>query len=65
MNVCIDVGNTTIAIGFYNKETLYKKMVHNTVLNRTEDEYVVLIENTLSSLKIQKDNSFNFFFLNF
>ena len=52
MNVCIDVGNTTIAMGFYKDDKLYRKMVQNTVINRTEDEYIVLLNNTLSSLKI-------------
>ena len=55
MNVCIDVGNTTISIGFYKDGKLYQKMVHNTIINRTEDEYVVLLDNTLSSLKIGAD----------
>ena len=54
MNVCIDVGNTTIAMGFYENDKFLCKMVHNTILNRTEDEYVVLINGTLSSLKIDK-----------
>ena len=55
MNVCIDVGNTTIAMGFYKNDKLYRKMVQNTIVNRTEDEYVVLLNNTLSSLKIGAD----------
>ncbi len=55
MNVCIDVGNTTIAIGFYQKDKLYRKMVHNTDAQRTEDEYVVLLERTFSSLGINKE----------
>ena len=55
MNVCIDVGNTTIAFGFYKNNKIQCKMVHNTIVNRTEDEYVVLLNNTLSSLKIEKN----------
>ena len=54
MNVCIDVGNTTIAMGFYQNNKFHCKMVHNTIINRTEDEYVVLLNSTLSSLKIDK-----------
>ncbi len=54
MNVCIDVGNTTIAMGFYENNEFLCKMVHNTIVNRTEDEYVVLLNETLSSLKIDK-----------
>ena len=52
MNVCIDVGNTTIALGFYQNDKFLCKMVHNTVLNRTEDEYVVMLNSTLEALKI-------------
>ena len=55
MNVCIDVGNTTIALGFYQNDKFQCKMVHNTIVNRTEDEYVVLLNGTLSSLKVNKD----------
>ena len=55
MNVCIDVGNTTIAFGFYKNNKIQCKMVHNTIVSRTEDEYVVLLNNTLSSLKIEKN----------
>ncbi len=55
MNVCIDVGNTTMAIGFYQDDKLYRKMVHNTDTKRTEDEYVVLLERTFSSLGINKE----------
>ena len=55
MNVCIDVGNTTIAFGFYHNDKIQCKMVHNTIINRTEDEYVVLLNSTLSSLKVNKD----------
>lgn len=55
MNVCIDVGNTTIALGFYQNDKIQCKMVHNTIINRTEDEYVVLLDGTLSSLKVNKD----------
>ena len=54
MNDCIDVGNTTIAMGFYLNDKFHSKMVHNTIVNRTEDEYVVLLNDTFSSLKINK-----------
>ena len=54
MNVCIDVGNTTIGIGFYRDDKLISKIIKNTDINRTEDEYVVLINDVLSSLKIDR-----------
>ena len=53
MNVCIDVGNTTISIGFYKEGELYRRLTQNTDVNRTEDEYVVLIKNTFSSLDVK------------
>lgn len=53
MNVCIDVGNTTIAIGLYLDNKLYRKSVTNTDANRTEDEYVLIIQNRLQSLKVE------------
>lgn len=53
MNVCIDVGNTTISIGFYKEGQLYRRLTQNTDVNRTEDEYVVLIKNTFTSLDIK------------
>ena len=53
MNVCIDVGNTTISMGFYQDDKFYEKLVHNTEITRTEDEYVVLLQNTLRALNIK------------
>ena len=55
MNVCIDVGNTTMGIGFYHNDKLYRKLVHYTDTSRTEDEYVLLLERTFSSLGIKKE----------
>ena len=55
MNVCIDVGNTTMGIGFYHNDKLTRKLVHNTETSRTEDEYVLLLEKDLSSLGIKKE----------
>lgn len=52
MNVCIDVGNTTIAIAFYENDKLRKKLVQNTDSNRTEDEYFVFINNAIKNLEI-------------
>lgn len=52
MNVCIDVGNTTISIGFYQDDKFYKRQTINTDPKRTEDEYVVILKNSFSSLEI-------------
>ena len=50
MNVCIDVGNTTISMGFYENNKLINRLTQFTDVNRTEDEYVMLLKNTFNSL---------------
>ena len=53
MNLCIDVGNTTIGVGFYEKETLVKRVTYTVELKRTNDEYQSVINRTL------KENGFD------
>ena len=55
MNVCIDVGNTTICVGFYKNDKLCKRLSQYTDASKTEDEYVLFLENALTSLKINKE----------
>ena len=52
MNVCIDVGNTNTAFGFYENDAIKSRFILNTDIKRTEDEYVAILQNILSSLKI-------------
>ena len=52
MNLCIDVGNTTIGVGFF-KEELIKKIVFTIDLKRTKDEYISVIKRTF------KENDFD------
>ena len=40
-------------MGFYLKDKIHQKLVHNTEITRTEDEYVVLLQNTLRTLNIK------------
>lgn len=47
MNLCVDVGNTTIGVGFFKEETLLKKIVYTIDLKRTKDEYISVIKRTL------------------
>ncbi len=47
MNLCIDVGNTTIGVGFFKEEQLLKKIVYTIDLKRTKDEYISVINRTL------------------
>ncbi len=52
MNLCIDVGNTTIGVGFFKEEKLLKKIVYTIDLKRTKDEYISVINRAL------KENEF-------
>ena len=53
MNLCIDVGNTTIGVGFFKEEQLLKKIVYTIDLKRTKDEYISVINRAL------KENDFD------
>lgn len=44
MYLCVDVGNTTIRFGFYKDETLQTKLVLNTDLNKSSDEYYYALD---------------------
>ena len=50
MNVCIDVGNTTISMGFYEEDKLVDRLTQFTEVNRTKDEYVMFLKNSFNSL---------------
>ena len=43
MNICIDVGNTTISVGVFENDKLVETMSFTTDLVKTEDEYASLI----------------------
>ena len=47
MNLCIDVGNTTIGMGFFKEEKLIKKIVLTIDLKKTKDEYISVLKRTL------------------
>ena len=47
MNLCIDVGNTTIGLGFFKEEKLIKKLVYTVDLKKTKDEYLSVLNRTL------------------
>ena len=53
MNLCIDVGNTTIGMGFFEEEKLIKKIVLTIDLKKTKDEYISVLKRTLD------ENSFD------
>ena len=53
MNLCIDVGNTTVGVGFFKEETLLKRLSFTVDTKKTSDEYISVIKRTL------KDNDLN------
>lgn len=52
MNVCIDVGNTTISVGFFRNDNLIHRLSFTTDLVKTEDEYASLLSNQIANNKI-------------
>ncbi len=56
MNLCIDVGNTTIGIGFFKEETLIKRLIYTVDIKKTKDEYVSLIRNALLESSIKEND---------
>ena len=47
MNLCIDVGNTTIGVGVFEKDQLKRRLSFAVDLKRTDDEYKSVIIRTL------------------
>ncbi len=52
MNVCIDVGNTTVSVGIFEGDNLVARMTTNTDITKTEEEYASTIINQISINKI-------------
>ena len=52
MNLCIDVGNTTIGVGFFKEEQLFKRLSFTVDTKKTSDEYISVIERTLKDLSL-------------
>ena len=44
MNICIDVGNSTIGFGVYKENKLVERMIINTDPRFTEDEFYQLFK---------------------
>lgn len=55
MLVCIDVGNSNITIGIYDKDTLLSNYRMNTKVRRTSDEYGYMLKNFLNTAGIQTE----------
>lgn len=52
MNLCIDVGNTSVKVGLFDKEILVCSYSFITDINKTEDEYETIIRNQIRNKNI-------------
>ena len=55
MLLVIDVGNTNVTIGVFNKDTLVQSWRLSTKIARTEDEYGIFLMNLLKEFKLDKE----------
>ena len=53
MNLCIDVGNTTIGVAFFEEEAILKRLTFTVNTKKTSDEYISVINRAL------KENDFD------
>ena len=56
MYLVVDVGNSTVQLGFYQNETLIKRFGFNTEVNRSEDELLFRVQEQLNLYKLNKDD---------
>ena len=54
MNICIDVGNSTIGIGVFENNILVERMIVNTDPKSTEDEFYQLLKKPFAFIKCDK-----------
>ena len=62
MNLCIDVGNTTIGVGFFKEEKLFKRLTHTVDTKKTKDEYISVIKRVLEDNNIDSKEITNAIF---
>ena len=55
MNICVDVGNSTIGIGIYQSNALIERMVFNTDIRLTEDEFFHLFKKQFNELNLPNE----------
>ena len=56
MNICVDVGNSTIGIGVYKDDVLQERMLFNTDIRLTEDEFYHLFKKQFNALELSYDD---------
>lgn len=54
MNICIDVGNSTIGIGVFDNHEIVTKLILNTDVRLTEDEFYLLFKARFDVLDIDR-----------
>ena len=62
MNLCIDVGNTTIGIGFFKEEKLFKRLIITVDIKKTKDEYVSFLKQAIKENEIDVNEIDNIIF---
>ena len=62
MNLCIDVGNTTIGMGFFKEEKLFKTLAYTVDEKKTKDEYISLLKQSLKENNLVEDKINNIIF---
>ena len=62
MNLCIDVGNTTIGIGFFKEEKLFKRLILTLDIKKTKDEYISLLKQSIKDSEIDVNEINNIIF---
>lgn len=55
MNICVDVGNSTIGIGIYKNNALIERMIFNTDIRLTEDEFYHLFKKQFNELNLPNE----------
>lgn len=55
MNLCIDIGNTNIVLGIYDNNKILKSWRISTILTRTTDEYMIMINQLFNIEDIKKE----------
>ena len=55
MNICVDVGNSTIGIGIYQNNALIERMIFNADIRLTEDEFFHLFKKQFNELNLPNE----------
>lgn len=52
MNICVDVGNTTIVVGVYENDSIVERLSFTTDIIKTDDEYLAVINSQIKDKNI-------------